>query len=237
MVELLRGIRHAIRRFARTPIFTSPPLSRWRWGSAPTPRSSASINGVLLKPLPYKDPDRLVGLWQTAPGVNIENLNASIADYLTYREESKTLADVALWHGEAVTVTDVGRARAGARDLGDLPPPADARRAPRARARVRREGRRAGQSRGRDARLRLLAAALWRRPGRHRTPHHRRRHAARGDRRPAAGLLVHGRWRTTSWCRSASIAPRSGWPATTSGRSAGCVQASRSTRPTPTSRG
>ena len=108
MAELLHGIRHAMRRFARTPVFTIATLVTLALGIGANTAIFSVINGVLLKPLPYKDPDRLVGLWQTAPGVNIENLNASIADYVTYRDESKTLADVALWHGEGVTVTGVG---------------------------------------------------------------------------------------------------------------------------------
>ena len=64
------------------------------------------INSVLLKPLPFPEPDRLIGVWQTAPGVNIKDLNASIADYVTYREESRTFADVAIWNGRSVTVTE-----------------------------------------------------------------------------------------------------------------------------------
>ena len=63
------------------------------------------VNSALLKPLPFPEPDRLVGLWQTAPGVNITDLSASIADYVTYREESRTLADVAIWKSNALTVT------------------------------------------------------------------------------------------------------------------------------------
>jgi predicted permease len=65
------------------------------------------INSVLLKPLPFPEPDRLVGVWQTAPGVNIKDLNASVADYITYREDSKTFADVAIWNGRSVTVTEL----------------------------------------------------------------------------------------------------------------------------------
>jgi hypothetical protein len=60
--------------------------------------------------LPFPEPNRLVGLWQTAPGVNIKDLNASLADYVTYREESKTFADVALWRGQSMTVTEFAEA-------------------------------------------------------------------------------------------------------------------------------
>ena len=59
--------------------------------------------------MPFHDADRLVGLWQTAPGVDIEDLNASLADYLTYREESRTLTDVALWNRTTVTITGLAQ--------------------------------------------------------------------------------------------------------------------------------
>jgi predicted permease len=108
MIDLLRGIQHTLRRFARTPGFTIATLGTLALGIGANTAIFSVINSVLLKPLPYSEPDRLVGLWQTAPGVNIENLNASLADFLTYKDESRTLAKVALWHGEAVTVTDVG---------------------------------------------------------------------------------------------------------------------------------
>jgi predicted permease len=66
----------------------------------------AVIYGVLLKPLPYREPERLISVMQTAPGVNIKDLNACLADYITYREAAKTFEDVALWSGRAVTVTE-----------------------------------------------------------------------------------------------------------------------------------
>ena len=35
------------------------------------------VRGVLLKPLPFDDADRLVGVWHTAPGIGIPELNMS----------------------------------------------------------------------------------------------------------------------------------------------------------------
>ena len=107
MFDLMRDVRHAARRLTRTPMFTVATLITLALGIGANTAIFSIINSALLKPLPFPEPDRLVGLWQTAPGVNIADLNASIADYVTYREESRTLADVAIWNGNAFTVTGV----------------------------------------------------------------------------------------------------------------------------------
>jgi predicted permease len=63
------------------------------------------INGVLLRPLPYPEPERLVGVWHTAPGINIKELNSSPATYFTYREEGRAFEDIGLWSRDSVSVT------------------------------------------------------------------------------------------------------------------------------------
>ena len=105
MNDLMRDVRHAARRLARTPMFTLATVLTLALGIGANVAIFSVVNTVLLKPLPFRDADRLVGLWQTAPGVDIADLNASIADYVTYREESRTLADVAIWNRNAVTIT------------------------------------------------------------------------------------------------------------------------------------
>ena len=105
MSDLTRDVRQAARRLARTPMFTVATLITLALGIGANTAVFSIVNGALLKPLPFPEPDRLVGVWQTAPGVNIADLSASIADYITYREESRTLADVAIWKGTALTVT------------------------------------------------------------------------------------------------------------------------------------
>ncbi len=66
------------------------------------------INGILLKPLPYPESDRLVGVWHTAPGLGFTDLNASPATYLTYREEGRTFVDSGIWQNDSVSVTGLG---------------------------------------------------------------------------------------------------------------------------------
>ena len=142
MFDLMRDVRHAARRLARTPVFTLATLLTLALGIGANTAIFSVVNTVLLKPLPFPEPDRLVGLWQTAPGVNITDLNASIADYVTYREESRTLADVAIWNGTAFTVTGVARAGAGGCHQRHLPAAADAGRPADPRPGVRRARRR-----------------------------------------------------------------------------------------------
>ncbi len=107
MFDLIRDVRHAARRLLRAPAFTLATLVTLALGIGANTAIFSVVDSVLLKPLPFPEPDRLVGLWQTAPGVDIKDLNASIADYVTYREQSRTLADVAIWNGTALNVTGV----------------------------------------------------------------------------------------------------------------------------------
>jgi predicted permease len=104
--DLLRDLKYALRRLALTPGFTLATLVTLALGIGANTAIFSIINSVLLRPLPFHEPDRLIGVWQTAPGVNIKDLNASIADYVTYREDSRTFADIAIWNGRSVTVTE-----------------------------------------------------------------------------------------------------------------------------------
>ncbi len=108
MLDLLRDLKHTLRRLMRTPGFTIATVLTLALGIGANTAIFTVIDGVLLKPLPFPEPERLIGVWQTAPGVAIQDLNASIADYVTYREHSRTFADVALWDGRTLTVTEFG---------------------------------------------------------------------------------------------------------------------------------
>jgi hypothetical protein len=63
------------------------------------------IEGVLLKPLPYPHPERLIALWHTAPGVNIKDLNMAPSLYFIYRDESHVFDEVSMWTSETSSVT------------------------------------------------------------------------------------------------------------------------------------
>jgi putative ABC transport system permease protein len=98
-------LRHILRRLARSPMFAAITLLTLALGIGANVAIFSIINGILLKPLPYPDADRLVGVWMTAPGVGIKDVNASPSSYFTFREENRTFEEIGLWSRGSDSVT------------------------------------------------------------------------------------------------------------------------------------
>jgi predicted permease len=97
-----------LRRLARSPMFTVITLVTLAIGIGANTAIFSVLNGVLLKPLPYPDPDRLVGVWETAHLQGMQQVNASPATYFTFREESRTFQDIGIWRNDSVNITGSG---------------------------------------------------------------------------------------------------------------------------------
>src|SRR6185295_18208631 len=91
------GIRPIFRRLRRSPLFTFLTLLTLAIGIGANTAIFSVINAVLLKPLLYPDPDGRVGVWHTAPGLNIKQRNSAPANYFTYREEGRSFEQFGLW--------------------------------------------------------------------------------------------------------------------------------------------
>jgi predicted permease len=104
-VTLGTEIRQVVRRLMRSPMFTVVTLLTIAIGVGANSAVFSVVNGVLLKPLPYPDPGALIGVWQTAPKINLKDLEASPSDYFTFREENRTFAQFGVWDNGSVAVT------------------------------------------------------------------------------------------------------------------------------------
>jgi putative ABC transport system permease protein len=105
MPSFSNHLKHAVRRLMRSPMFTVVTLITLGIGVGANTAIFSVINGILLKPLPYPDAERLVSVWQSAPGIGLEDVNASPSDYFTFREENHTFQSFGVWTGGSVSIT------------------------------------------------------------------------------------------------------------------------------------
>ena len=106
--SLLDRLRQMARRFVHTPVFTAVTLLTLAISIGANTAIFSVVESVLLKPLPYPESNRLVGVWYTGPGVNIKDLNMAPFLYFIEREQAKTIVDIGGYDGDAFTVTGAG---------------------------------------------------------------------------------------------------------------------------------
>jgi len=98
-------LKQVLRRLGRAPMFTAFTLITLAVGVGGNTVVFSVLEGVLLKPLPYPKPDELIGVWHTAPGINIKDLNMAPGNYFIYREQNQSFQDVGVYQGDSVSVT------------------------------------------------------------------------------------------------------------------------------------
>src|SRR5947209_7232474 len=101
-------LRQVLRRLGRAPMFTVITLITLAAGVGANTVVFSVLEGVLLKPLPYPHSEELVGVWHTAPGINIPELNMSPSNYFVYREQGQSFQDVGMYQGDSFSVTGIG---------------------------------------------------------------------------------------------------------------------------------
>ena len=95
MSTLAHDLRYALRALRRTPGFTAAALAALALGIGATTTIFTVVNGVLLRPLQYESPDRLVNIWNDL-GQGAQSLPAvSPLDFRDYKDRSRTIEDFA----------------------------------------------------------------------------------------------------------------------------------------------
>jgi putative ABC transport system permease protein len=86
----------AIRSYARTPRFTIPALLALALGIGSTSAIFSVVNGVVLKPLPYRDPERIVVIWENNLRRNRPRNVIGSANFAEWRARSRTLEHIGM---------------------------------------------------------------------------------------------------------------------------------------------
>ncbi|HYO80620.1 MAG TPA: ABC transporter permease [Bryobacteraceae bacterium] len=119
-----RDLRHAARVLQRSPGFTLVAVLTLALGIGATAAIFSVVYGVLLKPLPFSDPERLVGLYHRGPGVNLALMNQGPTTYFTYLDNQRSFEGMGVWDRQEVSITGGGepeRVEALAVTHGTLP--------------------------------------------------------------------------------------------------------------------
>jgi putative ABC transport system permease protein len=106
MTTLTHDLRYALRLMTRTPGFTLVAVLTLALGVGANTAIFTVVNGVLLRPLPYANPDRLVMVWQDfrARGGPADEW-ASPGNYVDWSQEEALFQDVAAIAGWRPTLT------------------------------------------------------------------------------------------------------------------------------------
>jgi predicted permease len=95
---LVSDVRYGLRQLRRNRSFTAVAALTLALGIGGTTAIFSVVNGVLIQPLPYSHPERLVEVGLDLPGINQFNWPLSPKEYLTFREQSRTFEDIGLYY-------------------------------------------------------------------------------------------------------------------------------------------
>ena len=98
-------LRVAFRRLRRAPTFALTTAIVLALGVGATTAVFSVVNGVLLRPLPYRQPDRLVQITHTVQVAGISNVDQSDAGFLYYQRHATAFAGMAAWRFRDVNVS------------------------------------------------------------------------------------------------------------------------------------
>src|SRR5205807_1047530 len=99
MQPLWQDLRYGVRMLLKKPGFTIIVMLTLSLGIGANTAIFSVINAVLLRPLPYAEPDRLVTLWERNPRRHIEQERVSPPNFAEWREQSHVFEQIAYWSG------------------------------------------------------------------------------------------------------------------------------------------
>jgi predicted permease len=108
MQGFIRDIRGALRAVNRRPGIAGLAVLVIALGIGSTTTVFSLIIGILLRPLPYANADRLVAVWNALPGAGFDQFAQSAALHFTYEDQSQTVESIGLWTSGRVTITGIG---------------------------------------------------------------------------------------------------------------------------------
>ena len=108
----VQDVRYAVRSLRRTPAFSITAVLTLAIGIGASAAIFGLINGVLLRPLPFESPDRLVAAYHELPAVAMAHQPQTATTYFTYQRLTHTTEGIGVYLECDVNVAEPGSALA-----------------------------------------------------------------------------------------------------------------------------
>ena len=113
MNGVLQDLRYAFRQLLKSPGFTVVALATLALGIGANTAIFSVVNGVLLRPLPFHDPGKLVRVWHVPPAKSFPGMtrfSVSAANYLDWQNQNHVFEQMAIYTYRGFTLTGTGKA-------------------------------------------------------------------------------------------------------------------------------
>ncbi len=111
MDTVLQDLRYALRLLLKNPGFTAVAVITLALGIGVTTAMFTVVNGVLLSPFPFSEPNRLLVIKESIPKIGPNLMSAPAPDVLTFQRESKSFTDLAGFQENTMDLTGQGEPR------------------------------------------------------------------------------------------------------------------------------
>jgi hypothetical protein len=104
-MTLLQDVRYALRMLAKRPGFTAVAVVTLALGIGANSAIFSVVNGLLLRPLPYPDSERLAIIWTHSPGANVAQDWPSPGQFNAVKSQTDVFEDAALVRGRSYNMS------------------------------------------------------------------------------------------------------------------------------------
>ena len=109
MRTLLQDLRFAARQLRKSPGFTITAILTLALGVGANTAVFSVINAVLLRSLPYPDPDRLMLVWSSAPSQGLPKFGSAPPDYRDWRSQNHSFENMGAFSNDGVSLSVEGQ--------------------------------------------------------------------------------------------------------------------------------
>jgi len=108
MQDILSDFRYAVRRLLKSPGFAAVAVLALGLGIGANTAIFSLVDRVLIRPIPYADPDRLVTLWEDASYINFPRNSPTVANFVDWEKQNQVFTGLAASRDRAGSLTGDG---------------------------------------------------------------------------------------------------------------------------------